>query len=85
MFRGRNALVGFTPREGDEVVVLAQVSLYEARGEYQLNVESIERAGQGRLFEEFLRLKARLAAVLSVVPSISNDALSVEPVPETSV
>jgi len=62
MFRGRNALVNFAPRDGDEVEVLAQVSLYEARGEYQLNIESMQRAGLGRLFEEFLRLKARLDA-----------------------
>jgi exodeoxyribonuclease VII large subunit len=62
MFRGRNALVEFAPRDGDAVEVLAQVGLYEPRGEYQLTLESIRRAGQGRLFEEFLRLKARLAA-----------------------
>ena len=48
--------------EGDEVEVRAQVGLYEARGEFQLTVEALQRAGQGRLFEEFLRLKARLAA-----------------------
>jgi exodeoxyribonuclease VII large subunit len=62
MFRGRNALVDFSPRDGDAVEVLAQVGLYEPRGEFQLNLESMRRAGQGRLFEEFLRMKARLAA-----------------------
>ncbi|MFN3566943.1 MAG: exodeoxyribonuclease VII large subunit, partial [Burkholderiaceae bacterium] len=62
MFRGRNALVDFAPRDGDAVEVLAQVGLYEPRGEYQLTLESMRRAGAGRLFEEFLRLKARLAA-----------------------
>jgi exodeoxyribonuclease VII large subunit len=62
MFRSRNALVGVAPREGDEVELRAQVGLYEARGEYQLTVESMQRAGQGRLFEEFLRLKTKLAA-----------------------
>ncbi|MGE5337653.1 MAG: exodeoxyribonuclease VII large subunit [Gemmatimonadota bacterium] len=62
MFRGRNALVDFAPRDGDEVEVLAQVGLYEPRGEFQLNIESMQRAGLGRLFEEFLRLKTRLAA-----------------------
>ncbi|GMV60386.1 MAG: exodeoxyribonuclease 7 large subunit [Betaproteobacteria bacterium] len=62
MFRGRNALVDFSPRDGDAVEVLGQVGLYEPRGEYQLTLESMRRAGQGRLFEEFLRLKARLAA-----------------------
>ena len=62
MFRGRNALVDFAPREGDEVELRASVGLYEARGEFQLTVESMQRAGQGRLFEEFMRLKRRLAA-----------------------
>jgi exodeoxyribonuclease VII large subunit len=62
MFRGRNLLVSFAPREGDEVELRAAVSLYEARGEFQLVVESMARAGLGRLFEEFLRLKNKLAA-----------------------
>ncbi len=62
MFRARNQLLGWMPRDGDEVEVSAVVSLYEARGEFQLSVESMRRAGQGRLFEEFLKLKARLAA-----------------------
>jgi exodeoxyribonuclease VII large subunit len=61
MFRGRNALVSFAPREGDEVELRASVGLYEARGEFQLSVDSMQRAGQGRLFEEFMRLKQRLA------------------------
>ncbi len=62
MFRGRNALVGFVPREGDEVEVLAQVGLYEPRGEYQLNVEALQRSGLGQLYERFLKLKNRLDA-----------------------
>ena len=62
MFRGRNALVAFAPREGDEVELRANANLYEARGEFQLTVEAMERAGQGRLFEQFMRLKQRLAA-----------------------
>jgi exodeoxyribonuclease VII large subunit len=61
MFRSRNALVAFAPREGDEVELRASVGLYEARGEFQLSVDSMQRAGQGRLFEEFMRLKQRLA------------------------
>ena len=61
MFRARNQVLDWTPRDGDEVAVDAIVSLYEARGEFQLSVESMRRAGQGRLFEEFLKLKARLA------------------------
>ncbi len=61
MFRARSQLLDWMPRDGDEVEVTAVVSLYEARGEFQLSVEFMRRAGQGRLFEEFLKLKARLA------------------------
>jgi exodeoxyribonuclease VII large subunit len=62
MFRGRNLLVGFLPREGDEVEVLAQAGLYEARGEFQLTVDALQRSGLGQLYERFLRLKQRLEA-----------------------
>ena len=62
MFRSRNVLVTFAPREGDDVELRASVGLYEARGEFQLSVDAMQRAGQGRLFEEFMRLKQRLAA-----------------------
>jgi exodeoxyribonuclease VII large subunit len=62
MFRSRNILVEFAPREGDDLELVASVGLYEARGEFQLSVESMRRAGQGQLFEQFLRLKERLAA-----------------------
>ena len=62
MFRTRNLAVDFTPVNGDYVEVRALPSLYEARGEFQLGVENIRRAGAGRLYEAFLKLKARLAA-----------------------
>ena len=60
MFRGRNQHVDFAPREGDLVEVRAQVGLYEARGEFQLGVEQMRRAGAGDLYQQFMRLKARL-------------------------
>ncbi|MBC7861188.1 MAG: exodeoxyribonuclease VII large subunit, partial [Burkholderiaceae bacterium] len=62
MFRGRAQYAGFTPREGDKVEVRALVTLYGARGDYQINVEAIRRAGVGALFEAFLRLKEKLEA-----------------------
>ena len=62
MFRGRAQYAGFIPREGDKVEVRALVTLYGARGDYQINVEAIRRAGVGTLFEAFLRLKEKLAA-----------------------
>ena len=62
MFRGRAQYADFLPREGDKVEVRALVSLYAARGDYQLGVEAIRRAGVGNLYEAFLKLKAKLAA-----------------------
>ena len=62
MFRGRNQYAEFAPREGDRVEVRATVSLYEPRGDFQLGVESIRRAGAGDLYQAFLRLKERLSA-----------------------
>ena len=62
MFRMKNSLVGFTPRAGAQVLVRGRISVYEARGEYQLIVEHLEEAGIGALQREFERLKAKLAA-----------------------
>lgn len=62
MFRTRNLAADFTPANGDHVEIRALPSLYEARGEFQLGVETIRRAGAGLLYEAFLKLKARLAA-----------------------
>ena len=62
MFRMKNVLVGFTPREGAQLLVRGRISVYEARGEYQLIVEHLEEAGLGALKRNFERLKAKLAA-----------------------
>ncbi len=62
MFRNRNQFIDWSPRDGDQVEVRAQPTLYEQRGEFQLLVESMRRAGQGALYEAFLRLKAKLEA-----------------------
>lgn len=62
MFRGRAQTVDFNPREGDKVEVRATVGLYAARGDFQLNVEAMRKAGVGHLYEAFVRLKAKLAA-----------------------
>lgn len=62
MFRGRAQYAGFNPREGDKVEVRALVTLYAPRGDYQLNVEAIRRAGIGNLYEAFLQLKEKLNA-----------------------
>ena len=62
MFRGRAQYAGFTPANGDKVEVRAMVTLYPARGDFQLGVEAIRRAGVGNLHEAFLRLKEKLQA-----------------------
>lgn len=62
MFRSRATTVSFQPENGLEVEVRALPSLYEARGEFQLGVETMRRAGMGALFEAFERLKKKLAA-----------------------
>ena len=60
MFAGSNRRLGFYPKTGDKVEVRARVSLYQPRGDYQLVVEGMRRAGLGNLYEQFLRLKEKL-------------------------
>ena len=62
MFRGRAQAVGFTPRIGERLEIRAGVTLYEARGEYQLQVDMMRRAGRGDLHAAFLALKEKLVA-----------------------
>lgn len=62
MFRARAQSVTFTPANGIEVEVRALPTLYEARGDFQLGVETMRRAGHGALFDAFERLKRTLAA-----------------------
>ncbi|MDO4794639.1 MAG: exodeoxyribonuclease VII large subunit [Brachymonas sp.] len=62
MFRRAASLLGWEPRDGEQVQVLGRLAVYEARGDLQLIVESVRRAGQGALYEAFLRIKAELQA-----------------------
>jgi len=61
MFRGRAAYLDWTPKEGMRVEARVLVTLYEPRGRFQLNVETMRHAGLGPLYERFLRLKEQLA------------------------
>jgi exodeoxyribonuclease VII large subunit len=63
MFRQRNMLLGFAPRDGQKVLVRARIGLYEPRGEYQLLIDHMEDAGLGALKRQFDELAAKLAAV----------------------
>lgn len=60
MFKGRNSYLDWVPKEGDKVEARCNVTLYEARGDFQLTVESLQRAGLGALFEAFEKLKLKL-------------------------
>jgi exodeoxyribonuclease VII large subunit len=60
MWRSRAQTLGWRLENGQKVEARALVSFYEPRGEFQLNIEGIRRAGQGDLFERFMRLKAQL-------------------------
>jgi len=62
MFKRSASLLDFSPKDGELVEVRGRLGVYEARGDLQLIVESMQRAGQGAMFEQFLRLKAKLDA-----------------------
>ena len=62
LFRRAASLLDFAPRDGQRVEVRGRLGVYEARGELQLVAESLKPAGEGNLFERFLRLKAQLEA-----------------------
>ena len=62
MFRRAAGLLAFSPRDGELVELRGRIGVYEPRGDLQLVVESMSRAGQGAWFEQFLKLRARLEA-----------------------
>lgn len=62
MFRRAASLLDFAPRDGELVEVRGRLDVYGPRGDLQMIVESMSRAGQGALFEQFLKLKAKLEA-----------------------
>ena len=62
MFRMKNLRVSFRPTNGMQVLVRANVSLYEPRGDYQLIIESMHLAGEGLLMQQFEALTLKLAA-----------------------
>lgn len=62
MFRGFNSRLKFKPHDGLEVLIRARVTVYEPRGDYQINVEMMEPVGAGALQKAFEQLKAKLSA-----------------------
>ncbi|BET97179.1 exodeoxyribonuclease VII large subunit [Xenorhabdus taiwanensis] len=61
MFRSHNLKATFRPQNGQQVLVRAQITLYEPRGDYQLIIESIQPAGEGLLQQQFEILKQKLS------------------------
>lgn len=62
MFKNRNHMVRFEPRDGQQVIVRGRISLYEGRGEFQMIAEFLEDSGDGALRRAFDKLKAGLQA-----------------------
>ena len=62
VYRQKAQLLGLALKDGEQVEVRATPTIYEARGEFQLTVETVRRSGFGTLYERFERLKARLDA-----------------------
>lgn len=62
MFKRAASALAFAPRDGELVELRGRLGVYEQRGDLQLIVDSMQRAGQGAWFEQFLRLKAQLQA-----------------------
>ncbi len=62
MFKRAASALSFMPRDGELVELRGKLGVYEARGDLQLIVESMQKAGQGDLFAQFLKLKANLEA-----------------------
>ena len=62
MFKGKNSSLAFTPKNGTDVVIQGNLSVYEMRGQYQIIAQHMEPAGIGALFLAFEELKKRLLA-----------------------
>ncbi|WP_202844716.1 exodeoxyribonuclease VII large subunit [Luteimonas saliphila] len=62
LFKPKSQWLGFQPREGMKVLARGRLTLYEARGDYQLILDSLEEAGEGALRRAFEQLKAKLQA-----------------------
>ena len=62
LFKPKSQWLKFVPREGLRVLARGRLTLYEARGEYQLVLDHMEEAGEGALRRSFEELKAKLAA-----------------------
>jgi exodeoxyribonuclease VII large subunit len=80
MFRNSNRRVTFRPQHGQQVLVRANITLYEPRGDYQIIVESMQPAGEGLLQQKYEQLRARWRRKACSISSIKN-----APLPRTAL
>jgi exodeoxyribonuclease VII large subunit len=78
MFRGNNRLLKFQPTDGLAVLVCGTLTVYERRGEYQLNVEFMEPKGVGALQLAFLSTPGRLAGTQRDRPAVGQPVQGVD-------
>ncbi|MGL4473446.1 MAG: exodeoxyribonuclease VII large subunit [Shewanella sp.] len=62
MFKGKNNSVNFAPKNGQQVLVRGNISVYEPRGDYQLLIDSMQMAGDGLLAAQYEQLKQKLSS-----------------------
>jgi exodeoxyribonuclease VII large subunit len=60
MWRSEVSAQTYLPQDGDSIEVHGHISVYEAGGQYQLYADELQKAGEGALYQRFLRLKAKL-------------------------
>lgn len=77
MFKGAAARLAQPLKEGDHIEVAGKISIYEARGEFQITVNEVRLKGLGQLYEAYERLKARLRRnAKNLCPSVRNVSAS---------
>ncbi len=62
MWKSQVARLRFLPRDGEAIEAHGKISVYEQGGQYQLYADTLRQTGEGALYQEFLRLKAKLEA-----------------------
>lgn len=72
MFRNRAQILGWRLENGQRIEARVLVTLYEARGDFQLNIETARKAGIGNLFERFVQLKEKLDAEGLFAPELKR-------------
>ncbi len=78
MFKGNASKLGFEPKEGDEVLIEARVSVYERRGNYQIYVNKMQLDGIGNLYQKLELLKKKLKKKAILIKVTKNSYQSIQ-------